>query len=494
MTYCACTKFLEKPLLIFVIFSFKEDTKLAKKRLKEQLTTIVGSENFSDNFLDRLTYSKSSSFEEAGVPSYVVRPRNTEQVAEILKIANEYETPVYVWGRGTIFIASGVQENCVLIDMTGMNNILNIDEETMSVTVEAGAIWDALNTELKKKKWELSIQGPGSLVSCTVGGSLAASMVPHGLTGEGTTGENVLNLEVVLPSGEIIKTGSAANPQGIPFERYCNGPDVAGLFIGSCGTLGIITKATLKIQRMPEAEEFLCYSFDDLRKAFKIALKLLQRRCTRFLVVCQGDLPVKAVALMHIITTGGKEEVEIKIKTIKSICETYGGRKIDNTGTRNYWKTHNVMYSWLRWKDPKTYYARKGIPYFCPEIFGFLPLPKLVDISEAFWNYWSEHETQIKKHNALVKGFDVYFSKNGGYLWIDTLYSYVDKEAFEFGLQVQKDLYEMLLDYGGAPGTVGSGEIAERIMSRLVGYHDFLRKLKKAIDPNRILNPNVLDL
>ncbi len=469
-------------------------TTLAKTDLKEELKSIVGPENFSDDIVDRLTYSRSSSVEEAGTPLCVVRPGSTQEISQILKTANTHHNPVYVWGRGTIFVASGVQDGCIMIDMTRMDSISKVDEDTMSVTVEAGAIWGALNTELRRKNWELTIPGPGSLVSCTVGGSIAASTVPHGLTGEGTTGENVLNLEVVLPTGDVFETGSAANPQGTPFERYCNGPDVAGLFIGSCGTLGIITKATLRIQRVPEAEEFFCYGFQDLKDAFKTSYELLEKRCTRFTVLCQGDLPVKAAALMHIITTGAKDEVEVKSKKIKSICQTGGGRELDNTGTKNYWKTHNVMYSWLRWKDPKTYYARKGIPYFCPEVFGYLSMPKLVEISEAFWKYWNEHEVQLKEVNALFKGFDVYFSKNGGYLWIDTLYSYADKEAFEYGFKVRRDLYELLLKHGGSPATVGGGEMAKYVTSRMPRYHNFLKTLKKAVDPNRILNPGVLDL
>jgi hypothetical protein len=462
--------------------------------LKNELKFIVGPENFSDDIVDRMAYSRSGSVEEAGIPACVVRPESTKEVAQILRTANKHRNPVYVWGRGTIFVASGVQKNCIMIDMTRIDKTLKVDTDTMSVTVEAGAIWGALNTELRKTGWELTIPGPGSLVSCTVGGSIAASTVPHGLTGEGTTGENVLNLEVVLPTGEVVQTGSAANPKGTAFERYCNGPDIAGLFIGSCGTLGIITKATLRIQKVPDTEAFLCYSFQNLKKAFDTGLKLLEQRCTRFLVLCQGDLPVKAVALMHAITTGTEDEVKTRCRTIKETCETGEGKEEDNNGTKNYWKTHNVMYSWLRWRDPKTYYARKGIPYFCPEVFGYLPVPRLVDMSEAFWKYWKEHAPQLKKANALFKGFDVYFSRNGGYLWIDTLYSYVDKEAYELGFQVRRDLYDILLNKGGGPATVGGGEMAKYIMSRLPEYHSFMSLLKKTVDPNRILNPGVLDI
>lgn len=168
------------------------------------------------------------------------------------------------------------------------------------------------------------------------------------------------------------------------------------------------------MQRVPEAEEFFCFGFQDLKDAFRTSQELLEKRLTRFTVLCQGDLPVEEAALMHIIITGAKDEVEMKSKKVKSICQTGGGKELDNTGTRNYWKTHNVMYSWLRWKDPKTYYARKGIPYFCPEVFGYLSIPKLVEMSEAFWKYWKEREVQLKKSMRSSKVLTCTFRKTVG--------------------------------------------------------------------------------
>ena len=106
--------------------------------------------------------------------------------------------------------------------------------------------------------------GSGGMFVCTVGGSVAYNSVPHGLAEYGMTGDNVVALEVVLPSGEVIYTGSAANRAagGLPFERNANGPDLAGLFIGSCGVFGIITSVTYRIRQKPETERFAFYGFD----------------------------------------------------------------------------------------------------------------------------------------------------------------------------------------------------------------------------------------
>ena len=456
------------------------------------VSDIVGKRNVTTDLIDRISYSKSCSVDESGVPACIVTPRSADEVSRILKIANNNEIPIFVWGRGTAFVPLSVPENCILLDMANMNKMLKVDEETMSVTVDAGVVWAAVNSILRKRGFELPVQGGGALVSCTVGGSIASSAVPHGITGGGTTGDSVLNLEVVLPSGETLWTGSAANPSGTPFERYCFGPDLTGLFIGSCGAFGVITKATLKIEKIPDEEDFACYSFKDYEHAYKAALEIQKNRLARFLVLVQGSLPVKAEALMHIIVTSKEGETAKLLEEIRTICLAYGGVEEDTTGTRNYWRSHNVMYSWLRWEDPKEYYRRGDIPVFCPEASGFLTFSGLLKLTKLFWEYWSKLKNS--KYSPILKGFDIYYSRNGGYLWIDILFSLLDPGALDFGLKVRSTLYEMLLSCGGAPATIGGGEHAKKIMSRLGAYYRVLKLIKRSLDPKNILNPGALGL
>ena len=111
------------------------------------------------------------------------------------------------------------------------------------------------------------------MFSCTIGGSVAYNAVPHGLAEYGMTGKHVIGLEVVLPNGTIMNTGSGGNEAAghQHFERYANGPDLTGLFIGSYGVLGVITKVYFRIRRMPAKEGFAFYGFDSYEQAVDAA-------------------------------------------------------------------------------------------------------------------------------------------------------------------------------------------------------------------------------
>jgi len=223
--------------------------------LATALQAICGVGHVSDVLADRLCYRRDCGPTPGGVPDLVVRPQTTDQVVEILKLANQAHKPVFVWGRATTFVDLGVKPGCIVMALDLMNRILKIDLENMVVTVEPGAIWHAVDSELNKLGWEMTVPGGGGMFSCTVGGTVAYNAVPHGITEYGMTAAHVVALEVVLADGTRVRTGSAANSDApLPIERGANGPDLTGLFIGSCGTLGVITEVTMRIHRLPERE------------------------------------------------------------------------------------------------------------------------------------------------------------------------------------------------------------------------------------------------
>jgi len=335
-----------------------------------------------------------------------------------------------------------------------MNRILKIDLENQIVTAETGAIWHAVDSELNKLGWEMAVPGGGGMFSCTVGGTVAYNAVPHGITEYGVTGEHVVALEVVLPDGTVIHTGSAANTNApLPIERGANGPDLTGLFIGSCGTLGVITEVTLRIHRIPECERFLFYAFDQLDDAVDAASAIQSQQAATFLIgLFGGPKPdgVEGEAFLHAIIRDTTVEAERRVRAVQVCCETFQGRPQDPGPTRRYWTEH--MYSWLRAENED--FARVGM---------------------------------------RVKGFDVYFSPNAAFLWVDTLYPEMDSEAWQVGLGVRAEIAEMLFSRWMSPGGIVAG-IAPYIMPRLGTTYALLKTLKAALDPNNVLNPGVLGL
>ena len=460
--------------------------------LLARLQSICGPEHVSDVLADRLCYRRDCGPTPGGVPDIVVRPESTAEVVEIVKLANEVRKPIFLWGRATTFVDFGVKEGCIVMALDRMNRILKVDLENQIVTAETGAIWHAVDSELNRLGWELAVPGGGGMFSCTVGGTVAYNAVPHGITEYGVTGEHVVALEVVLPDGTMIHTGSAANTDApLPIERGANGPDLTGLFIGSCGTLGVITEVTLRIRRIPECERFLFYAFDRLGDAVDAASAIQSQRAATFLIgLFGGPKPdgVEGEAFLHAIIRDSTVEAERRVRAVQVCCETFQGRLQDSQGTRRYWTEH--MYSWLRNTPASAYYG--GRPYYCPEVAGFMPTQALKEAIPMLHEYVANN-ADFARVGMRVKGFDVYFSPNAAFLWVDTLYPEMDPEAWQVGLGVRAEIAEMLFSRWMSPGGIVAG-IAPYIMPRLGTTYALLKTLKAALDSNNILNPGVLGL
>ena len=461
--------------------------------LLDKLQTICGPEHVTNERVDLLCYRRDCGPTPGGMPAYVCRPESTEEVVKLVKLANETKKALFLWGRATTFVDAGVVNDSIVLAMDRMNRF-EIDLENQVVHAEAGTIWHAIDGELKKFGWELSAPGGGGMFSASVGGTIAYNAVPHGITEYGTTGDHVISMEVVLPNGSIVHTGSAANDANgnIAIERGANGPDLAGLFIGSCGTMGIITKATLRIRHIPEQEEFLFYTFDELPDAVDAVSAMQKQASATFIIgLFGGPKPsgVRGNYTLHVIIRDSKTRAAERKQASKVICESYDGMPQDANATKRYWTEH--MYSWLRNDGPSTYYGSR--PYYCPEVAGFVSTQALKEVIPALNQYIADTRTDWDKNGIVVKGFDVYFSRNGGFLWVDTLYNESRPEAHAYGLKVRGDISELLFSKWMSPGGIVAG-IAPYIMPKLGSSYQLMQTLKDTLDPNHILNPGVLML
>lgn len=461
--------------------------------LFERLQEICGKEHVSREFVDRLCYRRDCGPTPGGLPGYVVRPESTEEVIALVKLANEMKHPLFIWGRATTFVDAGVVQDSIVLALDLLNHF-DIDLENQVVTAQAGVIWHAIDGELKQFGWELAAPGGGGMFSATVGGTIAYNAVPHGITEYGVTGDHVVSLEVVLPDGTLIHTGSAANDANgnIAIERGANGADLAGLFIGSCGTMGIITKATLQIRRIPEKEEFLFYTFEELSDAVDAVSAMQSQAAATFIIgLFGGPKPTGLTGnyTLHVVIRDSAVEAERRARICKVVCDTFHGIQRDSNATRLYWTEH--MYSWLRNDSPNTYYGSR--PYYCPEVAGFVPTQSLKEIIPTLNKYLADTKEGWDRAGMHVKGFDVYFSRNGGFLWVDTLYPELDKDGHEYGLKVRRDISEILFNKWMSPGGIVAG-IAPHIMPKLGNNFKLMQTLKATLDPNTILNPGVMML
>lgn len=236
--------------------------------ITEELRKIVGG-RLSVSPSELYCYSSDASQVKGGMPDYVVRPESTDEVSRILRLAYENEIPVTARGAGT-GLAGGavpVSGGGIVLDMSGMNRILEIDIDNIQVVVEPGMIQDALNDALKPYGFFFP-PNPGSSAMCTIGGG----MIAYNASGMrcvkyGTTRNYVRDLEVVLADGTVIHTGSK-------MLKSAAGYDLTQLIIGSEGTLGIVTKASLKIAPpLPKTRKLVIASFKSAEVAGQAVVK-----------------------------------------------------------------------------------------------------------------------------------------------------------------------------------------------------------------------------
>ena len=241
------------------------------KNILEDLREIAG-DRVSASPTERYCYSCDAS-QIVGLPDYVVRPESTSQVSRLIRLCSERQIPVTARGAGTGLAggASPVQGGIVL-DMSGMNRILEIDIENQQVIVEPGVVHEKLNLALKPYGFFFP-PDPGSSAMCTIGGMISYNSSGMRSVKYGTVRNYVLDLEVVLADGRVIHTGSRV-------LKSAAGYDLTRVFVGSEGTLGIITRAGLKIAPLPKTRRLVLASFEDAEIAGRAVIKVFSSGIT----------------------------------------------------------------------------------------------------------------------------------------------------------------------------------------------------------------------
>jgi len=234
----------------------------ASEKFLRAVTKVGGSDHLSLADLDRLSYSRdlnpvSNLATNEGrfgpMPDAVVWPADTQQVAQIVKLAAEHRTPLIPFGAGSGVCGGTVPlRGGIILDLKRMNNIIKLDEDSLAVTAGAGIIGQHLEMELNRKGYTMG-HFPSSVYSSTLGGYLAARSAGQLSAKYGKIEDMILGLEAVLGTGEILRT--TATP------RASLGPDWNQVLIGSEGTLAIITEATCRIRPYPAERRFTSFVF-----------------------------------------------------------------------------------------------------------------------------------------------------------------------------------------------------------------------------------------
>ncbi|WP_157973288.1 FAD-binding oxidoreductase, partial [Blastomonas sp. UPD001] len=191
-----------------------------------------------------------------------VAPANTAELAAVVSAANAAGVDIAPRGAGMTYTSSyvPVTDRTITLDMRRMDRVLRISPEDMTVTVEAGCTWLALNEALKPLGLRTPFWGPMSGIYSTIGGGLSQLNAMFGAGQHGTSSESVVAIAMVLGDGRILRTGARGPDGDTPHYRHY-GPDLAGLFMGDSGTLGIKAEITFRLIRAPAFEDSVSFSF-----------------------------------------------------------------------------------------------------------------------------------------------------------------------------------------------------------------------------------------
>ena len=220
------------------------------KSAYKEIEDVVGSDYITDKDFMKAAYSRNvdPAFPDRWA-DMIVRPETSEEISGIVKVANKYKIHMVPRGGGADLVGGSVTQSGILLDLTRINQIFEVSETNFYAVVGCGITWAILVSELEKRGLTSGVVGPGSGYSATIGGGLSNSTAGFGSTKYGLVPDICLGVEVVLPNpqGTILKTGAAGSKYAQPFCRYGLSPDFTGLFMGDVGTLGIKSKAYIKL-------------------------------------------------------------------------------------------------------------------------------------------------------------------------------------------------------------------------------------------------------
>ncbi|GGP19997.1 glycolate oxidase subunit GlcD [Thermocladium modestius] len=319
----------------------------------EEMRRVVGPGNVLTKKEDILPYMRDASYLSGGEPLAVVIPGTTTELAKVVKACYEAEVPMYVRGGGTSLTGSSVPlEGGVVISMNRFDKILEVSVPDRYVVAEAGVRLDALNAYLSKFRYFYP-PDPASSLAATVGGSLSTNA--GGMRGAmyGATKEWVLGMEVVLPTGEVAQFGGRVLKRSI-------GYDLTALMIGSEGTLGIITKATLKITPLPRRTGRILAYYKSIEDAGKVVARLTENGIIPYIAEFMDGIAMDAAKK----SKGIDYPSEANYMMIIDIASTEESIKKDLESAADAIRTTNPLHVRIT-TDPeemdRIYQARKGL-------------------------------------------------------------------------------------------------------------------------------------
>jgi len=445
-----------------------------------ELRRIVGRDHCLVAAEDLYSYGYDAS-RIRGKADCVVFPASTDEVAQVVRVANRERIPVYPRGAGSGMVGAAIPSNGgIVICLNRLNRILEIDDDNMLAVVQPGVI----NGDFQKRIASHGLfypPDPASLQFSTLGGNVAMCAGGPQAVKYGVTKDYVLGLEAVLPTGVVVRTGTKT-------VKGVVGYDLTRLLVGSEGTLGIFTEITLRLIPAPESRRTMTAVFAQLDQAARCVCEIFKQRIIpsvlelldqATLVVVENylkiGLPVEAEALLLIEVDGRECVLDEDLARICAICKSHGASATEIAKTdadrERLWRARRSI-------SPALGQIRPG------KINEDVTVPR------------TRIPQLIKRVTELSKKYDliiVCFGHAGdGNIHTNIMLDKNNADELGRAERAVEDLFRTVLDLGGTiSGEHGIGIAKSPFFRWEIGPEacDVMWKIKQALDPNNILNP-----
>jgi D-lactate dehydrogenase (cytochrome) len=446
--------------------------------LMEALASRFGAQ-LSTALIVREQHGRDESAFDIPPPAAVVFAQSTADVSDAVKLAAQYLVPVIPFGVGSsleghlLAVQGGIS-----LDVSRMNKVLAINAEDLTVTVQPGVTRKQLNDEVKSTGLFFPID-PGA--DATIGGMSATRASGTNAVRYGTMRENVLALEVVTASGEVIRTGTRA-------KKSSAGYDLTRLLVGSEGTLGVITEVTVKLYPLPEAVMAATCSFNSLADAVNTTIQIIQlgvpiARCelldanTIRMVNAHSKLTLREGAMLLMEFHGSPDSVKEQVQTVQDIASEFGGETFEwaetpEERTRLWTARHNAYFAGVQ--------SRPGCKAITTD--ACVPISHLAD---------ALLDSVTEAQEAGLPYFMVGHVGDGNFHMGYLIDPNIPAER-ELAEKLNHQLVERALKLGGTcTGEHGVGLHKQGFLVEETGNGavDMMRTIKRALDPLNILNP-----
>jgi len=456
-----------------------------KEGLVEEIASIVGEGNCSIRIADLYAYGFDSSIHHH-TPDIVVRPKSADEVSRLVRLASREGIPVVPRGGGTGLCGAAVPvKGGMVMDLTRMNAIKELRINDLYCVAEAGVVYDRLNEALAPFKFFFP-PTPGSGEACTIGGMVATNASGMRAVKYGATRDYVLGLEVVLADGSIIHVGTNTikNSSGYQLER---------LFVGSEGTLGIITEVTLKVAPKPKRSAMVLAAFDKLEDAGRCVSNLISVPLIPSATELMDDICIRAVnkavkaglpdvqAICMIEVDGEPEIVAKELKVAEDIARKSGASSVqvsDDSKQMAKWTSAR--------KSVMSALSRLGDQLVSVSLADDMavPISKIPEAVVAFH--------KIAEDNQVIVG--TYGHAADGNLHTKMLLDPCSEDSWKRGERAVGQIFDAVISLGGTvTGEHGVGmSKAPYMMRERPDAWQTMLAIKKALDPQDILNPGKL--